>query len=187
MGGGEPAVVALIPDDRIHVRFFVPEQAVAAYRPGTRGSASAATAARTASPRRSPMSARGPNSRRRSSTAARRATGSCSWSRRGLRTAPGSSPACRSTSCRSACGRDRRDRRRRAEQVVRRPARGQGLLDPGRGGPDHRLPRPQRLGQDDDAAHALRPADARQRRAAPRLGFDIIARELARSSAAPAT
>jgi len=29
-------VVALIPDDRIFVRFFVPEQAVAAYRPGTR-------------------------------------------------------------------------------------------------------------------------------------------------------
>ena len=29
-------IVALIPDNRIYVRFFVPEQAVAAYRPGTR-------------------------------------------------------------------------------------------------------------------------------------------------------
>jgi HlyD family secretion protein len=29
-------VVALIPDDRIYVRFFVPERAVAAYRPGVR-------------------------------------------------------------------------------------------------------------------------------------------------------
>ena len=29
-------VVALIPDDRVFVRFFVPETAVAAYRPGTR-------------------------------------------------------------------------------------------------------------------------------------------------------
>lgn len=29
-------VVALIPDDRIHVRFFVPEELVAAYVPGTR-------------------------------------------------------------------------------------------------------------------------------------------------------
>ena len=29
-------VVALIPDDRVRVRFFVPERAVAAYRPGTR-------------------------------------------------------------------------------------------------------------------------------------------------------
>ena len=29
-------VVALIPDDRIYVRFFVPEGAVAAYRPGAR-------------------------------------------------------------------------------------------------------------------------------------------------------
>ncbi len=29
-------VVALIPDDRVFVRFFVPERAVAAYRPGTR-------------------------------------------------------------------------------------------------------------------------------------------------------
>ena len=29
-------VVALIPDERIHVRFFVPERAVAAYRPGVR-------------------------------------------------------------------------------------------------------------------------------------------------------
>jgi HlyD family secretion protein len=29
-------VVALIPDDRVFVRFFVPEQAVAAYRPGVR-------------------------------------------------------------------------------------------------------------------------------------------------------
>ena len=29
-------IVALIPDDRVYVRFFVPEQAVAAYRPGTR-------------------------------------------------------------------------------------------------------------------------------------------------------
>ncbi|HST37125.1 MAG TPA: HlyD family efflux transporter periplasmic adaptor subunit [Allosphingosinicella sp.] len=29
-------VVALIPDDRIYVRFFVPERAVAAYRPGAR-------------------------------------------------------------------------------------------------------------------------------------------------------
>jgi HlyD family secretion protein len=29
-------VIALIPDDRIYVRFFVPEEAVAAYRPGAR-------------------------------------------------------------------------------------------------------------------------------------------------------
>jgi HlyD family secretion protein len=29
-------IVALIPDDRVYVRFFVPEQAVAAYRPGVR-------------------------------------------------------------------------------------------------------------------------------------------------------
>ena len=29
-------IVALIPDDRVYVRFFVPEQAVAAYRPGAR-------------------------------------------------------------------------------------------------------------------------------------------------------
>ena len=33
-------------------------------------------------------------------------------------------------------------------------------------GPDHRLPRPQRLRQDDDAADAVRPAHARQRRRA---------------------
>ena len=29
-------ILSLIPDDRIYVRFFVPEEAVAAYRPGTR-------------------------------------------------------------------------------------------------------------------------------------------------------
>ena len=29
-------IVALIPDDRVYVRFFVPEAAVAAYRPGAR-------------------------------------------------------------------------------------------------------------------------------------------------------
>ena len=47
MGGHNQPIVALIPDDRVYVRFFVPEAAVAAYRPAP-GSGSAATAARTA-------------------------------------------------------------------------------------------------------------------------------------------
>ena len=51
-------------------------------------------------------------------------------------------------------------RRDGAEQELRRQARRAGRLDPGRGGPDLRVPRPQRLGQDHHPAHALRPADA---------------------------
>ena len=83
-------------------------------------------------------------------------------------------------------GHDRRHRRRGPQQVLRRPARRQGLLDRGRAGPDHRLPRPQRLGQDHDPAHALRPAHAGQR-PRHRAGLRHPHREPGRSSAAPAT
>ena len=101
--------------------------------------------------------------------------------------AAASCPAFPSTSCRSepaavTVG----DRRRRPQQVLRRPARGPGLLDRGRAGPDHRLPRSQRLGQDHDPADAVRAAHARQRRGhAPRLRHHRA--RAARSSAAPAT
>jgi HlyD family secretion protein len=57
-------VVALLADDRVRLRFFVPEAEVARYRPGRR-SASIATAAARPARRASTMSAPAPNSPRR--------------------------------------------------------------------------------------------------------------------------
>ncbi len=58
-------VVSLLPDDRVKIRFFVPEQEVARYRPGQIVRFSCDGCAAGLSPRRSATSARGPNSRRR--------------------------------------------------------------------------------------------------------------------------
>jgi HlyD family secretion protein len=57
-------VVSLLPDERVRVRFFVPETSLPAYKPGEAGCGSTATAA-GGRRRRSTMSARGPNSPRR--------------------------------------------------------------------------------------------------------------------------
>ena len=57
-----------------------------------------------------------------------------------------------------------RDRRPRSGEALRH-AHGRRPRQPRRrAGPHLRLPRPQRLGQDHDLAHDLRPADARRRR-----------------------
>ena len=53
------------------------------------------------------------------------------------------------------------------DQDLRRPRGGARPVDAGQARHDLRLPRPQRLGQDHHHPHAVRPADARQRRRAP--------------------
>ena len=116
-------IVALIPDDRIYVRFFVPERAVAAYRPGRRvrfrcdGCAEGLAATITyVSPRPEftppVIYSREARDRLVFMVEARPDNGA--------RARPG--PAGRRLPI--GAGRDRRDRRRGPQQVVRRPARG---------------------------------------------------------------
>ncbi len=57
-----------------------------------------------------------------------------------------------------------RDRRPRADQVLRQQSGGARSLDAGEEGHDLRLSRAERIGQDHDHSHAHRPADARQGR-----------------------
>src|SRR3954451_18634715 len=62
------------------------------------------------------------------------------------------------------------DRRQGPDKIVRRPRGRARFVDAGEAGVDLRLPRPERLGQDDDHPYPLRPAHARQRRGhLPRL------------------
>ena len=86
--------------------------------------------------------------------------------------APGE-PAAGPAGRRRAAADDPRHRRPRASASASAASTSvERRRDPGRAGPHLRLPRPQRLGQDDDAADAVRAADARQRRRAgarPRL------------------
>ena len=113
MGGGEPAGGRPDPRRRVYVRFFVPERAVAAYRPGPRASRFRCDGCPDgprgddllcqpaprihAADHLQPRGARPAGVHGRGAARQRRA---------------GSSPACRSTWSRP--GNDRRDRRRRA-------------------------------------------------------------------------
>ena len=164
MGGGQPADRRPDPGrSRSIVRFFVPEQAVAAYRPGARvrfrcdgcpDGLGATISYVSPRPEFTPpiIYSREARDRLVFMVEAR--------PENGARLVPGLPVDVYPV---GGAADDRRDRRRGPQQVLRRPARGQGLLDPGRAGPDHRLSRPQRLGQDHHPAHALRPAHAGQR------------------------
>ncbi len=171
-------VVALLADDRVRLRFFVPRAEVSLYRPGARiafacdgcaGGAGGADQFRESPGRvhpagdlqpRRPRPAgvpgrgpAGPSGRPDARPAGRRGPA-------GRQEGLGQVSAAAAKPAWSAGGRPGR-RRARPEQVLRRQARGPGPVDPGGHGQDHRLPGPQRLGQDHHPADAVRPADAR--------------------------
>ena len=165
-------VVSLIPDDKVKVRFFVPEAA----RSRATGPAARCASPATAAPRgltatisyvspRARVHAAGdlqPRQPRPAGVHGRGLPGQC---RRALN--PGLP-----VDVRSRC-RDPGDRRHAGStRASATAASSSDVAIAGRAGPHLRLPRPQRLGQDHDPAHAVRPADARRRRR-PVLGLDF--------------
>ena len=77
------------------------------------------------------------------------------------RCSPGRSSMCGSA---DVAADHERHRRPRPGQALRRQDRRRPCVDEGRRRRDRRLPRPERLGQDDDHPHHVRPADARRGR-----------------------
>ena len=175
-------VVSLLPDFRVKLRFFVPEEEVAAGAPGRAGALHL---------RRLPGR---PQRHDQLRLAARRVHAAGDLFSRDAATEAGlhGRGAARSRAGAVAAGarpagRAWRPRRGRTMTLaidvhgLNKSFGTRTVVDhvslPIEQGRDLRLPRPQRLGQDHDAAHAVRPADARRRRRhLPRLRLRARAR-----------
>ena len=171
VAAGAP-VISLLPPGNVKIRFFVPEARLATLRAGQTITARcdgcpAPIAARISfiAPQAeyTPPVIYSRENREKLVFSSRR--GRSPPTRRCIR-------VCRSK-CRSATNHrpdERRHRRARPHQALRRPRRGRRFRHPRRARPDLRLPRPERQRQDDDDPHAVRPADAGCRRGhVPRL------------------
>ena len=176
-------VVSLLPDDRVKIRFFVPEQEVARYRPGRSvrfacDGCAGGLAAKIfyVSPRAEftppVIFSRDSRDRLVFMVEARPAKAG----------QPDARPAGRRGAAAVTLAIDVQGLSKRFGSL---PG-GRQCLAADRAGAHHRLPRPQRLGQDHVAAHAVRAADARQRPAA-RCSASTSPARPRRSSARPAT
>ena len=156
------AIVSMIPDHKVKVRFFVPETKVSHYRPGQTVHFACDGCARGLTARIDYVS---PDPEFTPPIIYSRDTRDAGLHGRGV---PDQSPQAepRPAGRGRPAAHDPRDRRHRAEQELRRPHVVQGRRDPGRRRAHYRLPWTQRVRQDDDAEDAVRIADAGQRRRA---------------------